>query len=106
MYYVCSNIRTDAELTEEVTHQLLQTYMEAHLPTVCMNNAVFLDSQISGYLTCHLSLFGRTWAIFQYATAACSGLRPRDKELDIEKFKRTLINKYPLGRLFNFIYNW
>ena len=60
MYYVCSNIRTDAELTEEVTHQLLQTYMEAHLPTVCMNNAVFLDSQISGYLTCHLSLFGRT----------------------------------------------
>lgn len=84
---------------EEVAHQLLQKYKEEHLPIVCMYNAIFLDSQISGYLTYHLSLPGRTWAIFQYAYAACNGLRLRGKELDIEKFKHTLINKYPLGRL-------
>jgi len=105
-FFKRSNIRIDADLTEEVAHQLLQTYIEAHLFNVCMNNAIFRDSQISGYLTYHLSFLGRTWAIFQHATAACNGLRLTGKALDIEEFKHTLINKYPLGRLFNVINNW
>ena len=104
-FFKRSNIRTDADVTEELAHQLLQTYMEAHLPIASMNNAFFLDSQISSYFTYHLSLLARTWAVFQYATAACNGLRLRDRELDTETFKHTLINKYPLGRIFNFINN-
>jgi hypothetical protein len=55
LFFQRSNIRFVANLAEELVQRLVQMCVEAHLSTVYINNAVFLDSQISDYLTDHIN---------------------------------------------------